>query len=246
MITMEGVSLRYGGVHAVNDVTLEVAPGSRVALIGPNGAGKSSLLSLMGGQTRTTAGRITFGEHDVTRLGPYRRANLGIARSFQITSLMPGLTVREQVELACMSPGRGGWVRRRGAGSVAGVAELLGEWAIPERVWEKRPSSLSYGQQRSLELALAMARRPQLLLLDEPNVGLTPAENGELVQRLAALGRDTTVVLVAHDMDMVFGFAERVIVMQRGRVVVDGSPAQVRADRLVKDIYFGTSTEASA
>lgn len=246
MITMEGVCLRYGGVHAVNDVTLQVEPGSRVALIGPNGAGKSSLLSLMGGQTRTTAGRIVFGEHDVTRLGPYRRANLGISRSFQITSLMPGLTVREQAELACMSPGRGGWVRRRGAASVAGVAELLGEWAIPERVWGKRPSLLSYGQQRSLELALAMARRPQLLLLDEPNVGLTPAENVELVQRLAALGRDTTVVLVAHDMDMVFGFAERVIVMQRGKVVVDGSPQQVRADQLVKDIYFGTSTEASA
>lgn len=243
MIRMESVSLRYGGVHAVNEVTLDVAPGSRVALIGPNGAGKSSLLSLMGGQSRTTSGRIMLGEHDITRLSPSRRSSLGIARSFQITSLMPDLSVHDQAELACLTPGRLGWVRRRGVPEVGAVGALLEDWAIPIGVWGKKPSSLSYGQQRSLELALAMARKPRLLLLDEPNVGLTPGENTELVQRLASLGRETTVVLVAHDMDMVFGFAERVIVMQRGRIIVDGAPAEVRADETVRNIYFGSAAE---
>ncbi|MDN5794132.1 MAG: ATP-binding cassette domain-containing protein [Intrasporangium sp.] len=246
MFTLEGVSLRYGGVRAVNDVSLTFETGARVALIGPNGAGKSSLLSLMGGQTRSTSGLIRLGERDITTLGPYRRANLGITRSFQITNLMEGLTAREQAELACMTPGRRGWVRARGNQDSKQRAEsLLADWGVPERTWDVRPESLSYGQQRSLELALAMARSPKVLLLDEPNVGLTGQENTALVRRIAGLDPKITVVLVAHDMDMVFGFAERVIVMARGKVAVDGSPEEVRKNQLVADIYFGTGGEAS-
>jgi branched-chain amino acid transport system ATP-binding protein len=246
MFTLEGVSLRYGGVRAVNDVSLTFEPGARVALIGPNGAGKSSLLSLMGGQTRSTSGQIRLGSTDITKLGPYRRANLGITRSFQITNLMDGLTAREQAELACMTPNQRGWVRAKGSQDSKQRAQaLLADWGVPEHAWDVRPENLSYGQQRSLELALAMARSPKVLLLDEPNVGLTGAENTALVRRIAELDRKITVVLVAHDMDMVFGFAERVIVMQRGKVVVDGSPEEVRRNQLVADIYFGTGGEGT-
>lgn len=241
MLTLEDVSLRYGGVHAVNDVSLSFEPGARVALIGPNGAGKSSLLSLMGGQALSTSGRIRLDDVDLTRLAPYRRAGLGISRSFQITNLMDRLTPREQLELACLRPTRQGWVRRSGNKDAGRRAEaLLSEWGVPRRAWDVPPDGLSYGQKRSLELALAMAGSPRVLLLDEPNVGLTGAENVALVQRIAELDRDITVVLVAHDMDMVFGFAQRVIVMQRGRVVVDGPPEAVRKDKLVAEIYFGS------
>lgn len=247
MFSLEGVSLRYGGVHAVNDVSLTFEPGARVALIGPNGAGKSSLLSLMGGQAKSTSGSIRLGDADITRLGPYRRAGLGISRSFQITNLMDKLTPREQLELACLRPGRQGWVHRRGNKDAGPRAEaLLEEWDVPPHAWDERPDGLSYGQKRSLELALAMAGSPKVLLLDEPNVGLTGAENRGLVQRIADLDRGITVVLVAHDMEMVFGFAQRVIVMQRGRVVVDGAPDAVRQDKLVAEIYFGAHAEEAS
>lgn len=239
MIGLTGISLQYGGVHAVNDVNLDVEPGSRLALIGPNGAGKSSLLSLIGGQARASSGRIKLGSTDVTRAHAYRRANLGIARSFQITNLMPKLTVRQQTTLAMHRPTGRGRVRRNGQASSGAVERLLAEWAIPAAQWDEKPSGLSYGQQRSLELAMAMARKPNVLLLDEPNVGLTGSENAELIARINGLDRDTTVLLVAHDMDMVFGFAERIIVMERGAIAVDGGPEEVRNSQVVADIYIG-------
>lgn len=242
MLEIEALSLRYGGVRAVHDVSLRIEPGSRVALIGPNGAGKTSLLSLIDGQVRPTSGRLNFGGHDITHHSPYRRAHLGICRSFQITNLMPKLTVRAQATLACVRPGRFGWVGRRGHSHVD-ASDLLAEWGIPEGTWDRRPGELSYGQQRRLELALAMAGQPKVLLLDEPNVGLTGTENADLVRRIAKMDREIAVVMVAHDMDMVFGFAERVVVLQRGSVLVDGTPEQVRNDPQVAAVYFGTVDE---
>lgn len=239
MIALDDVSLRYGGVHAVSGVTTEVKPGSRVALIGPNGAGKTSLLSVIGGQSRASSGRVRLQDVDITRMSAHRRSSLGIARSFQITSLMPELTVREQAGLALHQPNRWGVVGRAGRATTTRVESLLSEWGIPRARWEVKPALLSYGEQRSLELALALARKPKVLLLDEPNVGLTGAENAELVDRLAGLDRDTTVILVAHDMDMVFGFAERVVVMQRGKVMVDDTPDAVRKSEEVAQIYIG-------
>lgn len=239
MIALEDVSLRYGGVHAVSEVSLDVDPGSRVALIGPNGAGKSSLLSVIGGQARASAGQVRLGGVDVTRMSAHRRANLGIARSFQITSLMPELSVREQARLALNRPNKWGVVGRGGRASDGRVESLLDDWGLPPERWGVKPALLSYGEQRALELALALARRPKVLLLDEPNVGLTGVENSDLVKRLADLDRETTVMLVAHDMDMVFGFAERVVVMQRGRVMVDDAPEAVRSSDEVAQIYIG-------
>lgn len=241
MITLESVSLQYGGVHAVRDVSLEFETGSRAALIGPNGAGKSSLLSLIGGQSRASSGRVQLGGVDVTRMSARRRANLGIARSFQITNLMPKLTVWAQAELALQRPNRLGVITRGGKVTGAQVSALLSEWGIAKSSWNEQPSRLSYGQQRALELALAMARDPHVLLLDEPNVGMTGQENTELVDRVNGLSRQTTVLLVAHDMDMVFGFAERVVVMQRGAVLADDSPEAVRASKAVADVYIGSA-----
>ncbi len=244
MLTLDSVALSYGGVHAVRDVSLTVEPGTRLALIGPNGAGKTSLLALLGGQSRPSSGKILLGGQDISRRKAYRRAHLGVARSFQIASLFPKLTVREQVSLALRRPNRFGWVGHSGGSSREAVDGLLEDWGFAGDVWDRRPGELSYGQQRTLELALALARRPKVLLLDEPNVGLTTRENAALVDRIRAFDRELTVILVAHDMDVVFGVADRVIVMQRGQIVVDGTPEAVRNDPLVAEIYFGKA-EAS-
>lgn len=244
MLTLDNVALNYGGVHAVRDVSLDVEPGTRLALIGPNGAGKTSLLALLGGQARSSSGRILLGGHDITRSKPYQRAYLGVARSFQITSLFPKLTVREQVLLSLFEPRRFGWVGRSGAPSREAVDSLLEDWGFAREVWDRCPGELSYGQQRTLELALALARHPKVLLLDEPNVGLTARENVALVDRIRAFNRELTVILVAHDMDVVFGVADRVVVMDHGEIVVDGVPEVVRSDPLVAEIYFGRA-EAS-
>jgi branched-chain amino acid transport system ATP-binding protein len=244
MLTLNSLALSYGGVHAVRDVSLDVAAGTRLALIGPNGAGKTSLLALLGGQARPSSGTITLAGQDITRARPHRRAHLGVARSFQIASLFPELTVREQVALALLEPSRLGWVGVSGRSPDGAVDRMLEDWGFAREAWQRRPGELSYGRQRTLELALALARRPKLLLLDEPNVGLTAGENAALVDRIRAFDRSMTVILVAHDMDVVFGVADRVVVMQHGRIVVDGSPEAVRNDPLVADIYFGKA-EAS-
>ena len=241
MLTLDKVALSYGGVHAVRDVSLEVESGTRLALIGPNGAGKTSLLALLGGQARPSSGRILLDGHDITRSKPHRRSHLGIARSFQIASLFPKLTVREQASLALLKPNGMGWAGRSGASSTEAVEELLEDWGTAPQTWDQHPGELSYGQQRTLELALALARRPKVLLLDEPNVGLTGHENAALVERIRGFHRELTVILVAHDMDVVFGVADRVIVMQRGQIVVDGTPEAVRSDPLVAEIYFGNA-----
>jgi branched-chain amino acid transport system ATP-binding protein len=240
MLTLERVSLSYGGVSAVDGVSLDIEPGSRVALIGPNGAGKSSLLNLMGGQARSSSGRIGLGGHDITGAKPHRRARLGISRSFQIASLYPNLSVREQASFALLRHNRLGWAKRCSSPRLrAQVADLLSDWRIEPEAWDRCPEELSYGQKRALELALALARGPRVLLLDEPNVGLTAAENAELMERIRSFERDLTVVLVAHDMDMVFGLAERVVVMHRGQLVVDGDPDTVRNNPTVAEIYLG-------
>ncbi len=229
------LSRAFGGVRAVNEVSITVEAGSRVAIIGPNGAGKTTLFNLLGGQLSPTAGRILFGSRDITRLAPHRRSRLGIARSFQLAALFPKLTVDEQLTLAVRRAGERGRERGEIAAAVRDVADA---WGLEGR-GALLPSELAYGEQRRLELALALAQRPGLLLLDEPNVGLTHDENQSLVQRIHRLGADVTVVLVAHDMDVVFGVADRVIVMHRGEVLADGTPEQIRSDTRVADIYFG-------
>ena len=241
-LTLENVSRDFGGLQAVGNVSLKIPPGERHALIGPNGAGKTTLFNLISGELAATEGKIVLFGEDVTRLPPHRRAALGIARTFQITNLFPNLTVLENVLLACeaLDPKKFVMHRpvfsdtalmRRASGVLAefGLTELRGELA----------KNISYGDQRKVEVALSVAGKPRLLLLDEPMAGLSSAESREMNRLLGSLDPGLTVLLIEHDMDVAFGFAEKITVLYQGKVLTQGDRDQVRANRNVQDIYLG-------
>ena len=241
LLQTENLSRRFGGVSAVDGVSLSVTAGERRALIGPNGAGKTTLFNLLTGEIRPGGGRIVFDGTEITALPPYRRASLGIARTFQRNNLFLGLTVWENVRLAAHPVKGAGW---RCFGPVdAGASELvqrslayaglLERQAVPAR-------SLSYGEQRQLELAIARATQPRLLLLDEPAAGMSPAETEALMRLLRAMPREITLLIVEHDMDLVFALAERITVLQAGRVIADGTRSDVKHNAAVMEAYLGT------
>jgi branched-chain amino acid transport system ATP-binding protein len=241
LLELQGVGRRYGGVHAVEDVSFGVEPGEWVGVIGPNGAGKSTLFNLLGGQVSASAGRVRFDGRDITRLSAHRRFRAGISRSFQISSLFADLTVREQLTLACRRHHRWDLVRgwRNDAETNAQVDLLLEQWDLGRNGGVERPAAMSYGAQRRLELAIAVSSRPKLLLLDEPNVGLTAEECEALRARVVDLGPDTTVVFVAHDMDMVMGWSHRILVMHQGKLVADDTPEAIAKNPFVEEVYLG-------
>jgi branched-chain amino acid transport system ATP-binding protein len=234
--------MRFGGVHALADVSFSVTAGEKLAIIGPNGAGKTTLFNVLNGQLLPTSGRVFLFGRDVTGMAMHRRAHLGLARSFQVTSLFSNLTVLSNAILALNGTRslRFQMLRPiRSYGEVFVTAkELLGAWAL----WERRNElvqALSHGEQRRLEIAVTLAAGPKVLLLDEPSAGLTAAESSQIVDRIRSFGRHITVMLVAHDMDLVFGIAERIMVFHQGQVVVTGTVDQIRADTRVKEIYMG-------
>jgi len=242
-LALEDVSRQFGGLQAVDGVSLTVGSGERHALIGPNGAGKTTLFNLISGELPPSAGRIALFGADVTRLPPHRRAALGIARTFQITKLFPGLTVLENVLLACEALDARKLVMHRAVASfsdlrerAAGVVERFGLADLAGQ----RARNLSYGDQRKLEVALSMAGQPRLLLLDEPMAGLSAAESRSMHDVLERLDRSMTVLLIEHDMDIAFAFAERITVLHQGRVLVQGPRDAVSANRAVQDIYLGS------
>ena len=241
-LKIEGLSKNFGGVQALKDVSFTVEAGERLAIIGPNGAGKTTLFNLLNGQEKATAGRIYFFEQEITTMPTHRRAHLGQGRSFQLTSLFPNLTVLDNVLLAVQGtkPSRYQLFRPITAYKhlFAKAQELLTAMAL----WERRNDpvkALGYGEQRRLEIALSLASEPKLLLLDEPSSGLTPAECADMITMIRNLGTDITVVVVAHDMDLVFGLAERIMVLHYGQVMADGTPEEIQADSRVKEIYLG-------
>jgi branched-chain amino acid transport system ATP-binding protein len=241
-LELEGVSRRFGGLKAVDSVSLTVQPGERRALIGPNGAGKTTLFNVISGETRPTAGRIVLFGEDVTALPPHARAARGMARTFQITKLFPDLTVLENVLLACEALDRRKFSVFRPLLShqdlVARAEELLARFGLAAfRTEDAR--HLSYGDQRKLEVALSMAGRPRLLLLDEPMAGLSSEESHSMLALLRELDPATAVLLIEHDMDIAFGFAERVTVLAQGRVLADGHRDEIAANRQVQEIYLG-------
>ncbi len=242
LLEVRGAVKDFGGVRALAGVNLAVRAGARHALIGPNGAGKTTLFHLLGGQLAPTRGRIFLDGMDITALPPEARARRGLARSFQIVNCFPDATALENVQLALLAhhPARHAWWRPlNGAGALTAAAEvLLRQLGLTE--WAGHPTrQLPYGGQRRLDLAVALAGSPRVLLLDEPTAGLSPEETTEMVTLLAALPREQTLLVIEHDMDVVFHLADRVTVLAGGEVLADGPPEAIRADPAVQRAYFG-------
>ncbi|KGM33304.1 ABC transporter ATP-binding protein [Inquilinus limosus] len=237
-----GLMKRFGGLVATNDVSLKIAVGARHALIGPNGAGKTTFVNLLTGVLAPSGGRVLLGGEDITSLKPHLRVRRGLARTFQINQLFPEITPLDTIGLAVAERlGRGGdWSRVAGR-----KAEVLDEiLAIAERfrltdVLQARTSTLAYGKQRLLEIATAFACRPRMLLLDEPAAGVPEAERHELLATIAELPQDVSVLLIEHDMDLVFSFADRISVLVNGALLTEGTPDAIAADPQVRAVYLG-------
>ncbi|MCL4300453.1 MAG: ABC transporter ATP-binding protein [Anaerolineae bacterium] len=243
-LKIERLSKNFGGIAALVGVTLDVQPGERRAIIGPNGAGKSTLFNLIAGELPPSSGKIYLGERDVTDLPVYARANLGLGHTFQRNNLFMGLTAFENVRLAVQHHQR---VARHLFRTVhhfepvTWASEALLEQVGLTEQRNQMVKTLAYGQQRALEVALALATNPQVVLLDEPTAGMSPAETGEMTRLIEKLPRSLTMLIVEHDMDVIFSLAERITVLHYGQVISEGSPAEVRADPLVQEIYLGIS-----
>jgi branched-chain amino acid transport system ATP-binding protein len=237
---------RFGGIVAASNVSLEVEKGARLALIGPNGAGKTTLINLLTGVLRPTRGRILLDGADITRLEPHRRVRLGLARTFQINQLFQHLTPLETIGLAVSERlgGGGDWWRTIGSRIkiVDEIVEIAERFGLTE-VLNQRTSELPYGKQRLLEIALAFACRPRVLLLDEPGAGVPEAERHEILAAVAALPRDVSVLLIEHDMDLVFSFAERILVMVNGALFTEGTVEEIASDERVRAVYLGEAAD---
>jgi len=241
-LRLDGVVKDFGGLRAVDGVALAVRPGERRALIGPNGAGKTTLFNLISGSLPVTAGTITFFGRDVTHKPAHVRAAEGLARTFQITNLFPDLTVLENCLLAvqALTPTRFAMLRPVGAyGSLHASARATLESVGLDGVGDALVKNLSHGEQRQLEIALALAGRPRVLLLDEPTAGLSPAESRLMAGLLARLDPAITVLMIEHDMDIALELSPHVTVLHYGRVIADGPRAEVRRDPQVREIYLG-------
>lgn len=241
-LRVEHLSKNFGGVQALQDVSFSVESGEKLAIIGPNGAGKTTLFNVLNGQLSATAGRVYLFGQEITTMATHRRAHLGQARSFQLTSLFPNLTILDNTLLALqgIKPSRFQMFRPIIAYKHLFVRaeELLGSMAL----WGKRDEpvqAISYGEQRKMEIALSLASEPKLLLLDEPSTGLTAAESADVINMLRNLGLGITVLVVAHDMDLVFGLAGRIIVLHYGQIIAEGTPEEIQAHPRVKEIYIG-------
>jgi len=238
---------RFGGIEATKNVSLSVEKGARHALIGPNGAGKTTVINLLTGVLRPTGGRILLEGRDITDLEAYKRVHLGIARTFQINQLFPDLTPLETIGLAVSERlGMGGqWWRLVGSKSAVleDAVEVLDRFHLAD-VMHERTATLPYGKQRLVEIALAIACRPHVLLLDEPAAGVPEAERHDILAAVAALPKDVTVLLIEHDMDLVFSFADRISVLVNGELFVEGAPEDVARDPRVKAVYLGEEADA--
>ena len=242
LLRVENLVRRFGGIVATDNLSLDVATGELHAIIGPNGAGKTTLISQLIGQLRPSAGTIRFAGQDITHLPAWRRSQRGLARSFQITSLLPDFTAADNVALAAQA--RDGhsfhfWGNARREKHLRDAARsALARVGLEQRA-DVVVSKLSHGEQRELELAVALATKPQLLLLDEPMAGLGATESARMVKLLAELRREVTIVLVEHDMEAVFALADRITVLVYGRVIASGVPAAIRGNEEVKRAYLG-------
>jgi branched-chain amino acid transport system ATP-binding protein len=247
LLQIEGLSKRFGGVVASDNVTLDIPKGELHAVIGPNGAGKTTLVGQLAGELVPDAGRILFGGLDITALPAWRRSMLGLARSFQITSLFPDFTVLDNVALAVQAHAGHSfrfWKDARREPALREPARAaLERVGMLERA-NARVSRLSHGEHRQIEIAMALATSPRLLLLDEPMAGLGPNESARMLGLLRELKRQYTIVLIEHDMEAVFALADRVSVLVYGRVIATGGPEAIRANPQVRQAYLGENDAA--
>src|SRR5438105_1982493 len=247
MLELRAVSKRFGGVVATDDVTLEVTQGEVHALIGPNGAGKTTLIGQVSGVLATDSGRILFNAADITRLPAHARVAAGLARSYQITSIFRRFTVLDNLALAVQA--RSGssfhfWRPARAERALFDEARAIaGEIGLSARV-DAVAATLAHGEQRALEVGLALATRPQLVLLDEPMAGMGPQESQAMIALIAKMRAQVTVLLVEHDMDAVFRLANRISVLVNGRLIATGAPQAIRADPAVRKAYLGAELAA--
>ena len=242
LLRVEKLVRRFGGVIATDHVSLDVARGELHAIIGPNGAGKTTLISQLTGQLPPHSGTIHFAGADITRLPAFRRSALGLARSFQITSLLPDFTASDNVALAAQAHDGHSfyfWGNARKESALRNAALAALKRVGLEHRADVLVSRLSHGEQRELELAVALATKPQLLLLDEPMAGLGTTESARMVKLLQELRREVTIVLVEHDMEAVFALADRITVLVYGRVIASDVPAAIRQNEEVKRAYLG-------
>jgi branched-chain amino acid transport system ATP-binding protein len=241
-LVLDNLSKDFGGLRAVDGVSLTVEPGERRVLMGPNGAGKTTLFNLVSGIYPASGGRIFYFEKDVTALPSYRRASLGIARTYQITNLFPSLTVAENILMACQALERTKFVMFRPLTSYRRLLERCHDLLQEFDLWEKRNEpvkNLSHGSQRQIEVAMALAEKPRLLLLDEPAAGLSSAETHDLTLLLKKLDPSITILLIEHDMDVAFEFAEKITVLYQGKFLTEGTKEEIRSNSTVQEIYLG-------
>lgn len=242
VLALDGITKTFGALKASDGVTLDLRPGEIHALIGPNGAGKSTLIKQIAGELRPDSGRVHFDGRDITQTGAAERARLGLARSFQVSSVIPAATAEANVQLAVMGQSRRtygflrGFARDRRLADPA--AEHLARVGLRERA-DVLASELSHGERRQLEIAMAMALRPRAFLLDEPMAGMGPEGTQALTGLLGSLRGDAPILLVEHDMDAVFSLADRISVLVSGRILATGTVAEIRANRDVQIAYLG-------
>jgi len=242
VLSAQGLVMQFGGITATNNVSLTLQQGARHALIGPNGAGKTTLINLLTGVLQPTSGRLELQGQDITRLAPHERVRRGMVRTFQINQLFDSLTPLETLALTvAQQKGHSRqWWRALGASKTVAIRceQLLTQFHLID-VMNQPTRELAYGKRRLLEIAIALACEPRVLLLDEPVAGVPAGEREELLHTVAALPDDVSVLLIEHDMDLVFSFAKRMTVLVNGTVLTEGDPATVAKDPQVKAVYLG-------
>jgi branched-chain amino acid transport system ATP-binding protein len=247
LLEARGLVRRFGGIVATDNLDLDVAPGEIHAIIGPNGAGKTTLVAQLSGELKPNAGTIRFAGHDVTALPVEARSRRGLARSFQITSIFRGLTALENVALSIQAHDGHSfrfWADARADATLLEPAKrILDRVGLAARA-HATAANLAHGEQRQLEIAMALATGPRMLLLDEPMAGMGSEESARMVALLKGLKGEETILLVEHDMDAVFALADRITVLVYGRVIASGTPAEIRADAAVREAYLGEDEHA--
>jgi branched-chain amino acid transport system ATP-binding protein len=237
-LSIKSLKKAFGGLPAINDVSLTVEAGERRLIIGPNGAGKTTLFNLVTGDLRGDSGRIFLFDQEITRKATHRRVHLGLARTYQIITLFSKDTLEHNIALSLLGLSRERWNafgKNRPPEAAKGILAMVGL----EHLAQRPVSEVAYGEKRRLEIAMALAQKPRVLLLDEPLAGLSREERGAVKQLIAGIPRETTVVMIEHDMDTALDMAERITVLHYGRVIVEGTRAEVVADPKTREVYLG-------